>query len=201
MFEKLENEKELKINPLFSIWLSPRKTFRYALEHKSLKYSLSLAAISGTFFFLEDITVSTPLWLFILSILVLGPVIGLIILGIEAAINTWIGKLFDGEGNYKEMTHAMGISSISEICLAPFWILSAVVLYNDLFTESFVWDIVYWSIYSIHFIWTVVIHIKGIAEVHKFSSWRGFATYVVGLITIIVLLIPIMIALMALYYN
>ena len=42
----MKNEME-KLNPFFSIWFSTRKTIRYVLDYKDLKYSIMIAAVAG----------------------------------------------------------------------------------------------------------------------------------------------------------
>ncbi|TQR18699.1 Yip1 family protein [Psychrobacillus vulpis] len=192
MTEEMKYEEIEKLNPFFSIWLSTRKTVRYVLNHKDLKYSLILAAIAGipnaisagnewSKFF------SIQLWLLLVGILVLGPILGLVGLGIGTVIYTWVGKWFGGQGTFKEMAQVMGVIMIPSIWLTPYWVLSAIFVRNNIFVMNLPWEVtpgaIIWFFVSslivlTSSIWMIVIQSKAVGEVHQFSSWHGFATLI-----------------------
>ncbi|WP_391119311.1 YIP1 family protein [Psychrobacillus sp. L3] len=193
-----------KLNPFFSIWLSTRKTVRYVLEHKSLKYSLTLAAIAGvpgainSTNELSKYFSDLSLWFWLLCIILLGPIFGLISVGIGAVIYTWVGKWFGGSGTIREMAQMMGVTVIPSIWLTPYWILSFIFVHNNLFIMNF-WEVtsgaMIWFILSNLFtltysIWMIIIQSKAIGEVHQFSSGKGFATLIIpGIVLGIILFI------------
>lgn len=194
---ELKQEEVEKLNPFFSIWLSTRETVRYVLDHKDLKYSLTLAAIagiptgiSGASEWSKNFDIS--LWLLIMGIVVLGPIFGLIGLGFGTVIYTWVGKWFGGSGTYKEMAQAMGIIIIPSIWLTPYWILSFIFVRNNLFimnpleiTSGAIFWLFFSGLLTITFsVWMIVIQSKAIGEVHQFSSWKGFATLIIPSIII-----------------
>ncbi|WP_391206808.1 YIP1 family protein [Psychrobacillus sp. L4] len=196
-------EETEKLNPFFSIWLSTRKTVRYVLDHKSLKYSLTLAAVAGVPSSISGIgewskNFNVSLWLLLLGILILGPIIGLIGVGIGAVIYTWVGKWFGGYGTIREMAQAMGIVVIPSIWLTPYWILSFIFVHNNLFTMNLweatsaatVWFIISNLFTLTYSIWMIIIQSKAIGEVHQFSSGKGFATLIIpGIVLGIILFI------------
>ncbi|WP_313894461.1 YIP1 family protein [Psychrobacillus sp.] len=188
MTSEMEYKEVKKVNPFFSIWLSPKETVRYVLDHKELKYSLILSiiggfagipsAISSIYSFNLDIS----FWWILLAAVVLAPIFALIGLGIGTVIYTWVGKWFGGVGVYKEVAQAIGIIMIPSIWLTPYWILTAVMTYN--MTTTFTLGAIVWSLLSSLFmiffgIWMIVIQSKIFGEVHQFSSWRGFATLII----------------------
>lgn len=208
MAEETKYEEVEKLNPFFSMWLSSRKTVRYVLDHKDLKYSLLIAAIAGISSGISAAgelwrSFEISLWIVLIGIIVLGPIINLAGLYIGAAIYTWVGTWFGGKGKFKEMLQAMGVVMVTTIWMTPYWILSAIFIYNDLLVPGLVTEMnagaIIWfavsSLITITFsIWLIVIQSKVIGEVHQFSSWKGFATLlipsvIIGIIVFIITLI------------
>lgn len=188
MTSEMEYKEGKKVNPFFSIWLSPRETVRYVLDHKELKYSLILAVIAGIVGIptaIGSISILFPemsFWWILLTLVVLSPILSLLGLGIGTVIYTWVGKWFGGVGVFKEMAQAMGVVVIPSIWLTPYWILSGVMAYNA--TTTFSIAAIVWSLFNglfmiLYGIWMIVIQSKVYGEVHQFSSWRGFATLII----------------------
>ncbi len=184
-----ENEK---LNPFFSIWLSTRKTIRYVLENKSLKYALIIAAIAGIpngFNAFESLSAifNFPFLVLILVSLVIGPFLSLLGVGISTLIFTFVGKWIGGVGTFGEMAKAMGVVTIPAIWLSPYFILSSVITYSGnqvdplsvISASMIIWMIFSALIMIVFAIWMIVIQSQLIGEVHQFSSWRGFATLVI----------------------
>lgn len=195
---RLKEEEMEKLNPFFSIWLSTRETIRYVLDHKELKYSLTIAAIAGIPSAISGAgelwkSFDIPLLLVLIGIILLGPLLNLVVLYIGAAIYTWVGKWFGGTGKFKEMLRAVGVVMVTQIWMAPFWILSAIFIYNDFLVfdvvsgfnpGAFIWFLVSSLITLASSIWIIIIQSKAIGEVHQFSSWKGFATLIIPSIII-----------------
>lgn len=205
MTGEIKYEEVEKLNPFFSIWLSSRETVRYVLDHKDLKYSLTIAAIAGISGGISAAgelrkNFEIPLLLVLIGIIVLGPILNLVGVYIGAAIYTWVGKWFGGKGKFKEMLQALGVVMVTSIWMTPYWILSTALVYNGLSVTNIVSGInpvaIIWflvsSLITLTFsIWMIVIQSKVIGEVHQFSSWKGFATLIIPsvLIGIIVFII------------
>ncbi|WP_394188171.1 YIP1 family protein [Paenisporosarcina quisquiliarum] len=192
-----ENEK---LNPFFSIWLSTRKTIRYVLENKSLKYALIIAAIAGIpngFNALGELssTLNFQLGVLILASLVIGPFLSLLGVGLSSLIFTFVGKWMGGVGTFGEMAKAMGVVTIPAIWLSPYFILSSVITYNGnqvdplsgISASMIIWMIFSALIMIIYSIWMIVIQSQSIGEVHQFSSWRGFATLMIPAIVFFII--------------
>ncbi|MET1015045.1 MAG: YIP1 family protein [Paenisporosarcina sp.] len=194
-----ENEN---LNPFFSIWFSTRKTIRYALENKSLKYALILTAISGIpngFNAFGELSseLNIHLWVLILGSIILGPLLSLLGLGISTVVLTYVGKWLGGVGTLKEMAKTMGITTIPTIWLSPFFILSSIFTYNGIFQldspSGFTSGAVIWMILSslILFgfgIWMIILQSQAIGEVHQFSSLRGFGTLIIPSVVLFIIL-------------
>ena len=183
MVNQTEYKEIEKVNPFLAIWLSPKKTVRYVLEHKDLKYSLVLAAIAGIPTSIgSGYNLGISFWWMVIAAIVFGPILGIIGLGIGTVIYTWVGKWFGGVGSFKEMAQAMGVVVIPNIWLTPYWIISAVINYNQesmTTSSAIIWLLVTMLIMLPFGIWMLVIQSKAIGEVHQFSSWRGFATLII----------------------
>jgi len=184
-----ENEK---LNPFLSIWFSTRKTIRYVLENKSLKYALIIAAIAGipngfNAFGSLSATFNFPFLVLILASLVIGPFLSLLGVGLSSLIFTFVGKWMGGVGTFGEMAKAMGVVTIPAIWLSPYFILSSVITYNGnqvdplsgISASMIIWMIFSALIMIVFAIWMIVIQSQSIGEVHQFSSWRGFATLMI----------------------
>ncbi|MFJ8066664.1 YIP1 family protein [Psychrobacillus sp. NPDC096426] len=201
-------EEEMEtLNPFFTIWLSTRKTIRYVLDYKDLRYSLIIAAVAGIPNAIGAIgewekKFDISLWLVLIGIILLGPLLSLIGLPIGAAIYTFVGKWFGGTGKFKEMVQAIGINMIPIIWMTPYYILSAIIARNgfaDMTTGPISASAIGWSLFSFFImtafgIWMIIIQSKAIGEVHQFSSWKGFATLIIpsiiiGMIVFIIMLI------------
>lgn len=184
-----ENEK---LNPFLSIWFSTRKTIRYVLENKSLKYALIIAAIAGipngfnAFGGLSS-TFNFSFLILILTSLVIGPFLSLLGVGLSSLIFTFVGKWMGGVGTFGEMAKAMGVVTIPAIWLSPYFILSSIITYNGNQVDPLSGNnasMIIWMIFSalimiVFAIWMIVIQSQSIGEVHQFSSWRGFATLMI----------------------
>lgn len=210
MTEEMQYKEIEKLNPFFSIWLSTRRTIRYVLENKDLKYSLMVAALAGapsgiSAFGELSKNLELQWWFLLILIVLVGPIFGLIGLYVAAALYTWVGKWFGGNGKFKEMLQAIGVAMIANFWMTPFWILSTIFVRNDIFVMdmisgmsigAIIWFLVSSLVSATFSIWMIVIQSKAIGEVHQFSSWKGFATLiipslVIGMIVFIITLIVI----------
>lgn len=210
MSEEMEYKEIEKLNPFFSIWLSTRKTVRYVLENKDLKYSLMIATIAGAISGINAFgefskNIELHWWSLLLFIILVGPIFTLVGLYIAAAIYTWVGKWFGGTGKFKEMLQAIGVAMITNIWMIPYWIVSVIFVRNGLFTMDIVtgisiWTVVWFLVSSLitmtFSIWMIIIQSKAIGEVHNFSSGKGFATLIIpsiiiGIIVFVITLIVI----------
>lgn len=199
-----------KLNPFFSIWLSTRRTVRYVMEYKDVKYSLIIAAIAGAASGISagnelSKSLEIPGLLMAVFIFLIGPIFSLIGLCICAALYTWVGKWFGGTGKFKEMLQAIGVAMVANVWMTPFWILSTIFVRNDIFmmdmisgmsTGAVIWFLVSSLITMTFSIWMIVIQSKAIGEVHQFSSGKGFATLIIpsiaiGIIVFVIILIVI----------
>lgn len=185
-----------------SIWLEPRETVRYAIDHKTMKYALMLVLIASLFDVLnvmtqDNLDTTIPASGFIIWLIILSPVLGLIGWWIGAGLATMVGTWFGGTGTFAELKMAYAISFIPVILGGLLWIPDLLILGKSLFSEDVSvsgWRLM-WQFFSgfvgiVIGIWSFIITVMAVAEAHRISGWRGFWTAVIPsvLIVIVVLL-------------
>ncbi len=193
------------MNPFLSVWLHPKQTARYVIEHKTIVYALMLVVIgyiaSGFSGFMNSELYPdfSYVWIFLISI-ILGPILGIIIMFIASGIVFLIGKLLKGTGSFWDVFKASSLSSIPAIFTGPFYILWMFVSPESFFFEDGVSTVavIVSIIMIVTAIWSVIILVAAIAEAHQFSIIRSIISLIIpaillfififGLITIIVII-------------
>ncbi|MEK4759130.1 Yip1 family protein [Viridibacillus sp. FSL E2-0187] len=206
MNELQETKQQEVLHPFFSIWLQPKKTARYILDHKGLGYAIIfilLGGMAGVLFSAMDAeSLDIPTWGILLICLIGGPFIGLFSSAIGAAVFLLIGKLFKGKATYKEMFKVMGLSSIPHIWLAPILLLWMAFSPETFFrmdsdyleVKNLLVTLISSLVSFCVTIWAFVINVGVIAETHRFSNWRAFFTiFIPGFVVFVILLIIIII--------
>ena len=180
------------MNPFLSVWLHPKQTARYVIEHKTIVYALMLlvlsALLSGSaeLFNTEAYPDLSFVWIFLIFI-ILVPVIGITFMFITTGIVFFIGKLLNGTGSFWDVFKASSISSIPAICTAPLFILGTAA--NEVSAVGLIVGI----LTIVTSIWAVVILVAAIAEAHQFSIIRSIVTLIIPTIILVFLLIGIVI--------
>ena len=174
------------MNPFLSIWLHPKQTTRYVIEHKTIVYTLILLVLgyigSGFSIFLNSaLYPEFPYILIFLTVIIFAPIIGIIILFITTGIVFFVGKLLTGTGSFWELIKAYSLSCIPSIFLGPLYILWMFVSPESFFypDESSALAVIIGICIVIIGIWSVVILIASVAESHQFSIVRSIITLIV----------------------
>ena len=180
------------MNPFLSVWLHPKQTARYVIEHKTIVYPLVLLVIgyvlagSAELFNTEAYPDLSFVWVFLVFI-ILVPIIGMSFMFMTVGIVFFIGKLLDGTGSFWDVFKASSISSIPSICIAPLLILGTAV--NEVIAVGSIAGILTFVIS----VWAVVILVAAIAEAHQFSIIRSIIALIIPTILLVFLLIGILI--------
>ena len=193
------------MNPFLSVWLHPKQTARYVIEHKTIVYALMLVVIgyiaSGFSGFMNSELYPdfSYVWIFLISI-ILGPILGIIMMFIASGIVFLIGKLLKGTGSFWDVFKASSLSSIPAIFTGPFYILWMFVSPESFFFKDEVSTVavIVSIIMIVTAIWSIVILVAAVAEAHQFSIIRSIISLIIpaillfififGLITIIVII-------------
>lgn len=178
---------------ILSIAVKPRDTIRYVLTTKKLSYFIfvgiigvfasSLVGFIGSEFTgqytLGDMVYST--FLFSLILYFLSTVL-------SAGLLTLSAKAFGGIGKFKEMFRMISVTMIPYIWILPvllFWMQFApqsffTISYMETSLGDLILQFVCGTLIIISSIWTYVITVIGISEVHRISKWKAFfASFIV----------------------
>ncbi|GEK33842.1 YIP1 family protein [Kurthia sibirica] len=197
-------------HPYRTLWTSPRIMIRTLLSKKSfwVIFALSFLGAWGAALFesvnkigmeksqnLDDL--SNPTVAMTLVSTLLTAVFGLLVGAAIIAFFYWIiGKLFKGTGMYKDLYKGSMITSMPYFIVVPFtliWLFGSPATYFDNeVTRSALWTVMMGLTYITAFIasvYTFVLSIVMISEVHNFSKWKAFFTMIIPTLVIVVIVI------------
>lgn len=198
-----------KLNPFTSVWLHPKQTAAYMMEHKSMGYAILLFALGfiGALFsglIDSEIYPGMAVWLISLLAIIVFPIIGIIIAFIHTGILLLFGKLFKGTATYQGMFKSLSLTSIPSVVLIPFYLIWLFTSPESLMNPDYAgtMPIIFWPTILLTIamsIWGFVIMIAVVAEAHQFSNWRAFFTvFIPGVILFILFFVLIVIILFGL---
>lgn len=181
-----ENKSDLveEVNLWTSIWIEPKKAMRSAITHEKKQLVTILIIITGIINFLdraigENLGDSMPFLVILLLAIVGGAITGFIGWWILSGLATLIGKWLGGTGTYQEMKIVVGISYIPIALSGVIYIFDLLFLGSSLFKDveisvlQVIWLLLSSSISVVLSCWSIFLLIKGVAEAHRFSSWKA----------------------------
>ncbi|WP_202079487.1 Yip1 family protein [Caldalkalibacillus salinus] len=191
-------EPEEMKSAFLTIWTKPKVTVR-KLVNTNPRYMVILlvilSSVSGVLSQgLTDISSAMfALWLGLA--LVGGLVAGFIAFFFLSALYKWVGSWIDGQASHRETRTVYAWSNLplivaNIILFLGVLILGPHVMNNPLMTDNAATAVITALVLLIQlalFIWSVVILVGGLSEVHRFSNWKAFATL---LIIFLLLLVP-----------
>lgn len=190
---------------ILSIMVKPRDTIRYVLNTKNLYYfilvgiigmfSSSLASfvgekLNGTYT-LGDVVYST----FISSVLMY-----FLSTLLSASVLTLSAKAFGGKGTFKEMFRMISVTMMPYIWILPlllFWMQFSPQSFFDIsYMENSVGDYILQFIGATFFliasIWSFILTIIGISEVHKITKLRAFFASIMIIVILAILTLVVL---------
>ena len=190
------------VRPLFpwlSIWLWPRRTIRQIVGADP-RYGLPLivvlaglarglgTAVSAN----AGDTVTLPTILILAA--VLGPLGWLLSIYVGGALLRWVGSWLGGEGEAEEVRAALAWATVPTIYMLPLWLAMIALFGAGLFASDIprlqanpllAVPLLAFSLLDVGAaLWAQVLLFLGLAEVHRFSVWRGLATWFLTLILV-----------------
>ena len=183
--EKQGNDQVESLNMWKSIWLHPRKTVRYAVEHKTWRFVMMIALIIGVFTVLDqassnDLGETMGIGQIILIALIGGPILGVISLFIGSGVLHLLSLMFGGRGTFADTRMAFTVSNLILIVSGLIWIPDLLINGKGMFVSEYdfslfqgVWLVVSLILNFALGIWATVSMIGTIAEVHKFAIWKA----------------------------
>lgn len=201
MTQQLDQQMSDDREPIFSIAVKPRETIRYVLQHKGLRYFLFIGAL-GAFSSNLASFISTKydprysLGEIVYASFVSGLLLFVITTVLISLLLQTIGKAFGGESKFKELFGAMCMTTVPYIWILPgllFWMqLSPQSYFKMPKVELTMGDtlllfvgIVFVAIMAM---WTFIITLVGISEVHKFSKWKAFLVFLIAVFALAIIL-------------
>lgn len=178
---------------ILSIAVKPRDTIRYVLTTKKLSYFIFVGII-GVFasnlvsFIGSEFTGQYTLGDIVYSTFLLSLVLYFLSTVLSAGVLTLSAKAFGGTGKFKEMFRMISVTMIPYIWILPvllFWMQFAPqsffsISYMETSLGDLILQFVCGTLIIISSIWTYVITVIGISEVHRISKWKAFfASFIV----------------------
>lgn len=182
------------ITPYLAIWTAPRATIRRIVDTDPRRNVIALAAIGPAISTLAtqwsaalgnnaNLSVLWPLWVPVY--VALSAAFGVISLYIGGAIWRWSGSLLSGVASSVEVRAAMAWSQLPGIA-AAIVLLIAVLLGVQIphptpgtltqIDPAFYKIVIIEAVFGI---WGLVLTLKCIGEVHRFSAWRALAAILI----------------------
>ncbi|OBW59656.1 hypothetical protein A9986_00340 [Solibacillus silvestris] len=178
---------------ILSIAVKPRDTIRYVLTTKKLSYFIFVGII-GVFasnlvsFIGSEFTGQYTLGDIVYSTFLLSLVLYFLSTVLSAGVLTLSAKAFGGTGKFIEMFRMISVTMIPYIWILPvllFWMQFAPqsffsISYMETSLGDLILQFVCGTLIIISSIWTYVITVIGISEVHRISKWKAFfASFIV----------------------
>jgi hypothetical protein len=197
-------------SPFISIWTKPRETIRQIVETDPKKYVIVLAMLAGISQTLDRLSTrnygdSLPVVAILAIGLVLGPIAGIISLYFGGALYRWSGSLLGGQASPEEVRAAIAWSSVPTIFALPLWIPQLLIFGQELFTREtpkidanpilLVVLLSFAFIEIVMGIWGVIVLLKCLGEVNKFSAWKALGSLIIGSLIILIPIICILVSL------
>jgi Yip1 domain len=200
-------QESTPVNPWLTIWVKPRTTIRYILNHKFLGFAFLLSILAGigntldqaSFrSVLDNMDIGLPLLL--LATVIIGPISGMLGWFFTTLLAWGVGKIFKGKATYKEMLLATAWANIPLVISLVFWVLDLMVMGEGAFLSDYtvgsplakVGVFISGTIQLILLGWYFFILIKAVSETHRFSSWLGLCTLLIPGALLTILFIPIL---------
>jgi len=188
------------LNPWKSMWLQPRLTIRYLLSKDPTYMVVLLAIISGIYQSLDQAATqskgdTSSLGMILGSSLVGGVMGGMIGLFLFSWLQSVTGRWLGGVANSEQVRLVYAWSTVPGLVGVSILILQILVFRNDVFSSempivdsSLLNQVLFWSssiIQMILAIWSIALHIIGVAEVHVISKWRAFFAIILAFLLIL----------------
>lgn len=203
-------EEVSEVNVWKAIWSRPRKAMRTAINQNKMQLAMLLTIVTGIVNSLdrainEELGEKMPFLLILVTAIIVGALGAFIGWWILSGLTTWIGKWFGGKGTYKEMKIVVGISNIPIALAGVLYIFDILFLGQSLFMDvdisimQFFWVLFSASVGFVASGWSLFLLIKGIAEAHRFSSWKALFTVLIPIVFVVlfILLLALLFVLLA----
>lgn len=187
------------MEPLLSVMVKPRETFRFMIENKKFTYALYTGAVAGVASMLITMYGSAfPVGFGLGDVVYTSVVTGILVFLLTnlamAFVMTKVGAVLKGKGSFKDIFQTICMANAPYFWIAPillFWLQSASHTFFkfDFDIETTLKDMVwaYVGLFSVAVaaIWSFILSVVGISEVHQISKWKAFIVFLVGSMAIL----------------
>lgn len=199
-------------NPWLTIWTRPRATIRGIVDYNPSYRVVPIAIASGILQVVNQMMQKNtgdalPAAGLLGMAAFMGPLAGILQLYIGGWWFSNMGRIFGGRAQSKEVRTVVAWSVVPAFATIPFLVMAIAILGKGMFTAELpdvsdalaaVVLIAFAAIQVIFGIWSAVVFLKGLGEVHGFSAWRALACAVVpGLLLLLIFGIIIGVAMVA----
>ncbi len=180
-------------NPWLTVWTQPRATIRGIVESDPTKNVLLLSAIYGIATTINNAmsknggdALSMPA---LIAVFLIGGLIGGLLWNVVwGAIMLWTGRWLGGQATYTETRAALAWGAVPYTVILVLSCGMMIVFGLDLFRSVDIETVPLLPVALIGLglvqvvlgIWSAVLMIKCLAEVHQYSAWRSFGAMILG---------------------
>jgi len=189
------------ITPFFTIWTEPRATIRRIVDTDPKRNVIALAALGPAIGALAghwsralgdnvNLPVAWPLW--VAASVAIQAALGVVLLFVMGAIFKWSGSVLGGVASRVEVRAALAWSQVPAITGAIIMLIAVVMgvpiphaapgvmpQVGPAFDQLMLLE-------GLLGIWGLVISVKCMGEVHRFSAWRALAAILIPPLIVLV---------------
>jgi Yip1 domain len=205
-------------NPLLTIWTRPRDTIRAIVEKDPHRHVITLSMAWGFVQTLEWAIASrapdvVPLQMILGLDLILGPLIGLIGLGVLVWSLGLTGRWLGGKATQDELRAAIAWSAVPILAAIPYVLMELMPYAREGIKEQVMPSesqpalrLILMACGFVRLIlgmWSFVLLLKCVGEVHRFSAWAALGSLALGLLLLIATLaaIGVLVTLVQIVYG
>lgn len=189
-----------KKSPWATIWVHPRATIRRIVNENPnqsiwlLAWIYGFSALLGSF---QSFSLGSSLGIIAIFIiaLVLAPLWGYIVFTVWSWVVLWTGKWLKGTGSFQEVRAAYAWSNVPIIVSDVIWIIMLVMFGARIFVtqadntpaipQGFAIGLLGLLFIKVVFsIWSLVIYLIALSEVHRFSVMRAIGNVIISAIIV-----------------
>ncbi len=185
------------LNPWTSIWLQPRQTIRQIVDTDPTRHVLWLAMGAGAVSALMPVmkhtaTLKTSAGLVMLVAVIGGAIVGFVGLYVTGWLYRWVGSWMGGQAKSVEVRAALAWGSLPAFAEFVIWLLVMLATVGSGAFGNPIVGVVMGVVATVLGIWQLVLQCHTLGEVHRFSAWKGFGTFLIpGVLLVIPLLAAI----------
>jgi hypothetical protein len=195
-----------RTSPFLTIWTRPRATIRSILEKAPTFRVLPIAMVGGIVQALQIESLLSAgshfsILVILLMALVVGPPFGLILLYAGAWIVELSCRLLGGKANSRDVRAAVAWSLVPFLATIPLGIIRIAFLGRDMFifggVDPFAHPVLVYGTgipELVLSIWCLVVTVKALGEVQRFSDLRAFNSMLLLLVPPVVLIVVLAVA-------